>query len=180
MRGSTAARINNSLLPRKRSCWTFACGAVPGRGLFFLTFFGCGGAVWEKASFSGICGICRKHLRGSAIRGGLFLAFIWSLPVVPYGEEVSFPWHFWHSSHSVPERASWCTEYTFGAKNRLLLYAMRFQRHSVQKTSFWCTEWKFGTGNPLLLYRRNIRCAEQPPWVRDAFSKARCAKRSLA
>ena len=54
--------------------------------------------------------------------------------------------------HSVQERASWCTEYAFGAKKGLLVYATYFLRHSVQKTGFWCTEGKFGAGNPLLWY----------------------------
>ena len=33
----------------------------------------------------------------------------------------------WHSAHSVPERASWGTEYARGAQNSLLWYATRFQ-----------------------------------------------------
>ena len=35
-----------------------------------------------------------------------------------------------------------------------------------------CTEVAFGTGNPLLWYGADIRCAEQAPVVRDAFSGA--------
>ena len=54
--------------------------------------------------------------------------------------------------HSVPERASYGTEYAFGAQNRLLGYATHFQRHSVQKTGFYGTEGIFGTRNPLLWY----------------------------
>ena len=54
--------------------------------------------------------------------------------------------------HSVPERGFWCTEYVFGAKKGLLVYAARFQRHSVQKTGFSCTEGKFGAKNRLLVY----------------------------
>ena len=42
--------------------------------------------------------------------------------------------------HSVQERGLWCTEYAFGAKKGLLVYARRFLRHSVQKTGFYGTE----------------------------------------
>ena len=37
----------------------------------------------------------------------------------------------------------------------------------------------FGTGNPLLWYGADIRCAEQPSVVRDAFSKVLGAQNSL-
>lgn len=64
MRASTAAGINNSLLPQERICGEFACGhllVVPsGKGSLSLAF------VWT----------CRKRLRGSAIRGALFLTFV--------------------------------------------------------------------------------------------------------
>ena len=33
--------------------------------------------------------------------------------------------------HSVQERSLWCTEYAFGAKKGLLVYAAHFLRHSV-------------------------------------------------
>ena len=56
--------------------------------------------------------------------------------------------------HSVQERGLWCTEYAFGAKKGLLVYATRFQRHSVQKTGSSCTEWKFGAKKDLLVYGR--------------------------
>ena len=59
---------------------------------------------------------------------------------------------FWQSVDSVQERAFWCTEYAFGAKKGLLVYATRFQRHSVQKTGFSGTEGKFGAKNSLLVY----------------------------
>ena len=58
--------------------------------------------------------------------------------------------------HSVPERASYGTEYAFGVKNRLLGYATHFQRHSVQKTGFYGTEGIFGTRNPLLWYEPGL------------------------
>ena len=54
--------------------------------------------------------------------------------------------------NSVPERGFWCTEYAFGAKKGLLVYATRFLRHSVLKTGFSCTEEKFGAKNRLLVY----------------------------
>ena len=63
-----------------------------------------------------------------------------------------FSWHFWHSAHSVPERASCGTEYARGAQNRLLWYAAHFQGHSVRRTAFSGTGVIFGTGNPLLWY----------------------------
>ena len=54
--------------------------------------------------------------------------------------------------HSVPERASYGTEYAFGAQNRLLGYVTHFQRHSVQKTGVSGTEGIFGAQNSLLWY----------------------------
>ena len=60
--------------------------------------------------------------------------------------------------NSVQERGFSCTEYAFGVKNRLLVYATRFQRHSVLKTGFWCTEGKFGAKKGLLVYGMDIRC----------------------
>lgn len=89
VRASTAAGINISLLPRDCSCGGFACSAVWGRDLFpGIRWISCG-AVREKASFLWhSCGFCRKRLCGSAIRGGLFLAFMWHLPVVPSGKDL--------------------------------------------------------------------------------------------
>ena len=76
--------------------------------------------------------------------------------------------------NSVQERGLWCTEYAFGAKKGLLVYATRFQRHSVQKTGSWCTEGKFGTGEGLLVYRTHLRKRKKrPSGVRDAFSEVR-------
>ena len=62
--------------------------------------------------------------------------------------------------HSVPERASYGTEYACRAQKGFLWYATHLQRHSVRK-------------NRLLRYGRDIRCQKQPPVVRDASSKAR-------
>ena len=59
--------------------------------------------------------------------------------------------------HSVPERASWGTEYARGAKNRLLWYATHFQGHSVRRTAFSGTGVIFGTGNPLLWYAAHFQ-----------------------
>ena len=56
---------------------------------------------------------------------------------------------FWHSQNSVPERASYGTEYAFGAQKGFLWYATRFQRRAVLKTGFYGTEGIFGTGNAL-------------------------------
>lgn len=42
-------------------------------------------------------------------------------------------------------------------ENPLLVYATRFQRHSVQKTGLWCTEWKFGAKNRILLYGTHLQ-----------------------
>ncbi|CCX55001.1 unknown [Bacteroides sp. CAG:1060] len=77
--------------------------------------------------------------------------------------------------NSVPETASWGTEYACGAQNRLLGYAAhlqrhsvhenplflhgrRFQRNSVLKTGFYGTEEIFGTKNPLLWYAAHFPC----------------------
>ena len=67
--------------------------------------------------FSGSCGIRRRQcLLISGIRGTRC-------------RQCSSPLcRLWHS---VPERASYGTEYAFGAQNRLLGYATHFQRHSV-------------------------------------------------
>ena len=111
----------------------------------YCKLFGCdflarggipGGAFCTGLFFSGSCGIrCRQ---------------------------CSSP--FCRLRHSVPERASYGTEYAFGAKNSLLGYATRFQRHSVQKTGLWCTEGKFGTGKGLLVYRTHLRKRKTASW----------------
>ena len=132
MRGSTAARINISLLPRDCGCGEFADGAVLGRGLFFLVFVGFPVVLSGEEAF--------------------FLAFVRNLPMVPSGKEASFPCHLWHSAHSVPERASCGTEYARGAQNRLLWYAAHFQGHSVRRTAFSGTGVIFGAQNRLLWY----------------------------
>ena len=62
--------------------------------------------------------------------------------------------------------------WALGAKKGLLWYAAHFQGHSVRRTAFSGTGVIFGTGNPLLWYGADIRCAEQPSVVRDAFSGA--------
>ena len=59
--------------------------------------------------------------------------------------------------HSVPERASYGTEYAFGAQKGFLWYATRFQRRAVPKTGFYGTEWIFGTGEGLLWYGSDTR-----------------------
>ena len=74
---------------------------------------------------------------------------------------------------------------SFGTGEWPLVYGRRFRRHSVQKTSLWCTEWKFGAKNRLLVYatrfskarrtadsttvnsllphRTQLQCTKQPP-----------------
>ena len=74
--------------------------------------------------------------------------------------------------NSVQERGLWCTEYAFGAKSGLLVYARRFQRHSVQKTGIYGTEGKFGAKKRLLVYGGDIRYRREPPGATDAASKA--------
>ncbi len=91
--------------------------------------------------------------------------------------------------HSVPERASYGTEYACRAQKGFLGYATHHRKHSVRKTGFYGTEEIFGAKNRLLgyatrflkpsaqnrllRYGRDIRCQKQPPLVRDASSKAR-------
>ena len=57
--------------------------------------------------------------------------------------------------HSVPERASYGTEYAFGAQKGFLWYATHFQKLAVLKTGFSGTGEIFGTGNALLRYGMN-------------------------
>lgn len=150
MRGSTAARINNSLLLRDCSCGEFACSAVWGRDLF--------------------PGIFGEFADGAVLGRGLFFLVFVGFPVVLSGEEtfslafVAFGicgicgiWHFWHSAHSVPEKASCGTEYARCAQNSLLWYAAHFRKPSVLKTGFYGTEQAFGARKP-------------PPVVRGTFS----------
>ena len=72
MRGSTAAGINNSLLPRDCSCVEFAGGhllVVPSgeRPLFGVCWIS-GSAVWEEASFPGVFGIrLIRYRRGASV-----------------------------------------------------------------------------------------------------------------
>ena len=73
------------------------------------------------------------------------------------------------SRNSVPETASWGTEYACRAQNRLLGYAAHLRKHSVQKTGFYGTGEIFGTKNPLLWYGRDIRV------VREATKRHRSA-----
>ena len=114
----------------------------------YCKLFGCdflarggtpGGAFCTGLLFSGSCGIrCRQ---------------------------CSSP--FCRLRHSVPERASWGTEWTRGTVEGLLVYATRFQRLSVQKTGVSGTEGIFGTKNPLLRYRLTLiseeRCTGSSP-----------------
>ncbi|CCX54343.1 unknown [Bacteroides sp. CAG:1060] len=72
----------------------------------------------------------------------------------------------------------------FGAQNRLLWYATRFQKSTAQEraSSFWRLLYsvqamlsffwqfeKFGTGEGLLWYGKFARCTKRLPGVRDAF-----------
>ena len=65
--------------------------------------------------------------------------------------------------HSVPERATYGTEYACRAQKGFLWYATHFQKHSVLKTGFYGTEEIFGAKNSLLWYATHLqRPAEQP------------------
>ena len=64
---------------------------------------------------------------------------------------------FWQLWQSVPERASYGTEYAFGAKKGFLWYATRFQRRAVLKTGFYGTEGIFGAVEGLLWYGSDTR-----------------------
>ena len=71
--------------------------------------------------------------------------------------------------HSVPERASYGTEYARGAQNSLLGYATHFLKLSVLKTGFSGTGEIFGTGNALLRYGMNrTRLLRSVFWLEDA------------
>ena len=161
MRGSTAAGINISLLPRNCSCGEFACSAVweetfplafvlnlpmvlywkrllsgirvdlpmvlyGKRLLFSGVCWISGGAVWGRDLFPGICGDLPMVLSwGEAFP----LAFFGIRHFLAFG--IFGIRHFWHSAHSVPERASCGTEYACRAQKGFLRYATYFQRHSV-------------------------------------------------
>ena len=87
---------------------------------------------------------------------------------------------FWCLQNSVPERASYGTEYACRAQKGFLRYATRFQKPSVLKTGFCGTEGIFGTGNALLRYATHLQRrktadsadCEQPPAAPDTFSEA--------
>ena len=64
---------------------------------------------------------------------------------------------FWRLQNSVPERASYGTEYACRAQKGFLRYATRFLKPSVLKTGFWGTEGIFGTGNALLRYATHLQ-----------------------
>ena len=71
--------------------------------------------------------------------------------------------------HSVPERASYGTEYARGAQNSLLWYATHFQKLAVLKTGFYGTGEIFGTENALLRYGMNrTRLLRSVFWLEDA------------
>ena len=167
MRGSTAAWINISLLPRDCGCGEFADGAVLGRGLFFLVFVGFPVVLSGEETF--------------------FLAFVRNLPMVPCGEETFFLAFLAFGSFGTGEGLLWygicarCKKQApvvrgafSGApgtqqppvvrnmravQKGLLWYATRFLRHSVKKKG-------------LLWYGRDIRCAEQASLVREWYSTA--------
>ncbi len=86
----------------------------------------------------------------------------------------------WRLQNSVPERASYGTEYACRAQKGFLRYATRFLKPSVLKTGFWGTEGIFGTGNALLRYATHLQRRKtadsadcgQPSDTPDAFSEA--------
>ncbi len=71
--------------------------------------------------------------------------------------------------HSVPERASYGTEYACRAQNGFLWYATHFRKLAVLKTGFYGTGEIFGTGNALLRYGMNrTRLLHSWFWLEDA------------
>ena len=154
MRGSTAAGINISLLPRDCSCGEFACSAVWGKAscLWHLCEFACS-AVWGRGLVFGVCWIS-----GSAVwERDLFPGICGEFAVGAILEEASFPWHFWHLAFVA-----------FGICGIWRLWHLAFLAFG-----------SFGTGEGLLWYGICTRCAEQPPVVRDAFSGALGVKNRL-
>ena len=70
--------------------------------------------------------------------------------------------------HSVPERASYGTEYACRAQKGFLWYATHFRKHSVRK-------------NRLFRYGRDIRCTKTPFFCTEGvFRGTRCAKRGFS
>ena len=61
--------------------------------------------------------------------------------------------------HSVPERATYGTEYACRAQKGFLGYATHFQRNSVLKIGFYGTEEIFGAKNSLLWYATHFQSA---------------------
>ena len=100
----------------------------------FLLFWRCGIRYRQCLLLSAVCGIRYRQC--------LLILALW---------------------YSVPERASYGTEYAFGAQNRLLGYATHFQRHSVQKTGVSGTEGIFGAQNSLPWYAAHHGYSVQPP-----------------
>ena len=73
-----------------------------------------------------------------------------------FGAQKDFLGYATHfQKHSVPERASYGTEYARGAQNSLLWYATHFQKLAVLKTGFSGTGEIFGTENAILWYGMN-------------------------
>ena len=90
---------------------------------------------------------------------------------------------FWRLQNSVPERASYGTEYACRAKKGVLRYATRFLKPSVLKTGFWGTEGIFGTGNALLRYamhpkRRETADSDTRPLNLSNKTISQCASAS--
>ena len=76
--------------------------------------------------------------------------------------------------NSVPETASWGTEYACRAQNRLLGYATCFLRNSVLKIGFYGTEGIFGVRKGLLWYAMRFHSGApvhdpSPPVVRNGY-----------
>ena len=67
---------------------------------------------------------------------------------------------FWQLQNSVPERASYGTEYACRAQKGFLRYATRFLKPSVLKTGFWGTDGIFGARNALLGYATRFQRRE--------------------
>ena len=142
MRGSTAAGINNSLLPRDCSCGEFAGGhllVVPSG---------------ERPLVSGICG----EFACSAVWEEAFpLAFVGNLPLVLYWKRLLSP-GICGIRHIRYRRGPPVVPNAFSVhENPLFLHRRRFQRNSVLKIGFYGTEGIFGARKP-------------PPVVRGAFS----------
>ena len=119
MRGSTAAGINNSLLPRDCGCGEFADGAVLGRGLFFLVFVGFPVVLsGERLLFPGIC---EEFADGSVWGRGFF-----PLPFVAFGSFGTGEGLLWYGICARCAKQAPVVRGAFsgalGAQNRLLWY----------------------------------------------------------